>query len=172
MITILKNAFWASKTPKISSILAGLIAGVILLELILPQTISAESLPNSDAKAILANVVKNGRLTICKIDRSSYEVIKTVKMMVTAYSSTEDQTDDTPLITASGKRVIDGIVANNMLPFGAKIRIPALYGDRVFVVEDRMNSRKGKYHVDIWLPETQQAKEFGAKLAYIEVLEN
>jgi len=172
MITIIKKAFWAKQSPVFSSILAGFIAGIILMEILVPQTSKAEFLPTPASKLALSDIVKNGHLTICKLNRSSYEVVKTVKMMVTAYSSTEDQTDDTPFITASGKQVADGIVANNMLPFGAKIRIPALYGDKIFVVEDRMHQRKGKYHVDIWLPETQQAKKFGAKLAYIEVVEN
>jgi 3D (Asp-Asp-Asp) domain-containing protein len=93
-------------------------------------------------------------------------------MMVTAYSSTPDQTDDTPFITASGKHVADGIIANNMLPFGTKVRFPALYGDKIFVVQDRMHSRKGLYHADIWFADTQEAKEFGAKITNIEVLES
>jgi 3D (Asp-Asp-Asp) domain-containing protein len=68
--------------------------------------------------------------------------------------------------------VSDGIVANNMLPFGTKIRMPELYGDKVFVVEDRMHQRKGKYHLDIWFPDQSGAKKFGAKITYVEVLEN
>lgn len=95
---------------------------------------------------------------------------KTIKMTLTAYSSTVWQTDDTPFTTASGKTVADGIVANNLLPFGTKIRIPDLYGNKVFVVEDRMNYRKSKYHLDIWFPEYAQALNFGAKTASIEVL--
>lgn len=97
--------------------------------------------------------------------------VQKIKVVVTAYSSTIAQTDSTPFITASGSSVKDGIVANNLLPFGTKIRIPEIYGDRVFVVEDRMNWRKGYYHVDIWFPEYWQAKEFGAKNLYIEILE-
>jgi 3D (Asp-Asp-Asp) domain-containing protein len=93
-------------------------------------------------------------------------------MIITAYSSTPEQTDSTPFITASGKNVADGIVANNMLPFGAKIRITEVYGDKVFTVEDRMHQRKGNYHLDIWFPEYLEAKNFGAKITYIEVLEN
>src|SRR3989344_6760428 len=38
-------------------------------------------------------------------------VVKTMRLYVTGYSSTEDQTDDTPFITASGKHVRDGLVA-------------------------------------------------------------
>ncbi|MDP3003980.1 MAG: hypothetical protein Q8N43_00505, partial [Candidatus Azambacteria bacterium] len=40
---------------------------------------------------------------------------KTMKVVLTAYSSTPDQTDDTPFITASNTRVRDGIVAANFL---------------------------------------------------------
>ena len=98
--------------------------------------------------------------------------IKKVKVVVTAYSSTVYQTDDTPFITASGSYVEEGIVANNMLSFGTEIRIPELYGDKIFVVEDRMNPRKGYYHVDIWFPEYEQAKDFGAKTTYIEIIES
>ena len=98
--------------------------------------------------------------------------IKKVKVVITAYSSTVFQTDDTPFITASGSYVEEGIVANNMLPFGTEIMIPELYGDKIFVVEDRMNQKKGYYHVDIWFPEYNQAKDFGAKMTYIEIIES
>jgi 3D (Asp-Asp-Asp) domain-containing protein len=172
MITILKKAFWGKQTPVVSSILAGFIAGVILFEAVVPQVTKAQTVSDIAPTIDLTGVVSNGHLTICKLDKEAYEVVKTVKMVVTAYSSTPDQTDDTPFITASGETVADGIVANNMLPFGAKIRMPELFGDKVFVVEDRMARRKGNYHVDVWLSDTQDAKEFGAKITYIEVLES
>jgi len=98
--------------------------------------------------------------------------IKKVKVIITGYSSTTWQTDDTPFITASGKCVKDGIIANNMLPFGTRVRIPELYGDKIFVVEDRMNPKKSYYHVDVWFENYSQAKNFGAKTTYIEVLES
>jgi 3D (Asp-Asp-Asp) domain-containing protein len=95
---------------------------------------------------------------------------KKIKVIVTAYSSTEWQTDDTPFITANGSTVREGIVANNMLPFGTEIKIPELYGNKVFTVEDRMHSRKGSYWVDIWFPTLEEAKAFGIKETYVEVL--
>lgn len=101
---------------------------------------------------------------------SPKKVVSRVRVVVTAYSSTPEQTDDTPFITAAGTYVREGIVAANFLPMGTKIKLPDLYGDRVFVVEDRMHPRKN-YMVDIWFPDYRQAKEFGAKLTYIEVLE-
>ncbi|MFA5368462.1 MAG: hypothetical protein WC303_00420 [Candidatus Paceibacterota bacterium] len=101
------------------------------------------------------------------------KTVKTRKILVviTAYSSTVDQTDDTPFITANGTFVRDGIVANNMLPFGTKLKIPELYGDKEFVVADRMNARKSSYHLDVWMPSRLEAINFGVKKAYIEVSE-
>jgi 3D (Asp-Asp-Asp) domain-containing protein len=87
---------------------------------------------------------------------------------ITAYSSTVDQCDSTPFITANGTFVHDGIVAANFLPFGTKIRIPELFGDKVFSVEDRMNS-KYHYRVDIWMTTREAAKQLGVKYVKIEV---
>lgn len=97
--------------------------------------------------------------------------VRKVKVVVTAYSSTPWETDSDPYITASGNLVRDGIVAINSLPFGTQIRMPEVFGDKVFTVEDRMNWRKGNYHVDIWFPSYWEALNFGAKRTYIEVLE-
>ena len=97
-------------------------------------------------------------------------IIQKIRVVVTGYSSDPKQTDDTPYITAAGTLVRDGIVAANFLPMGTKIKLPDLYGDRVFVVEDRMHPRK-HYQVDIWFPSYWEALHFGAKRTYIEVLE-
>jgi len=93
-----------------------------------------------------------------------------MNVVVTAYSSTPWETDETPFITASGKPVREGIVANNFLPFGTKIRIPEIFGEKIFVVEDRMHWRKGYHHIDVWFPNYQEALAFGAKKTYIEIL--
>ena len=98
------------------------------------------------------------------------KVVRTINTIITAYSSTVGQTDDTPFITASNKGVRDGIIANNYFPFGTQLRIPELYGDKVFVVEDRMSRRKGDYHFDIWFSDYGQALAFGAELTHIEIL--
>lgn len=88
---------------------------------------------------------------------------------ITAYSSTPDQTDDSPFIMASGKHVYDGAVASNFLPLGTKVRFPELYGDKVFVVEDRMN-RRFQDRIDIWMPTRSEALTFGMRYASVEVL--
>lgn len=94
---------------------------------------------------------------------------KVLTVMATAYSSTPDQTDDTPFVTARNTRVRDGVIAANFLPFGTEIRIPDIYGDKIFIVEDRMN-RRYWHRVDIWFPERQMAKEFGIKQIRIEIV--
>jgi len=159
------------KSPFIKAIIAGVLSGIVFYGMLVPQAINAD-LTNSSSALKPYTIMKNGHLTVCKLDKSSYEIVKTVKMVITAYSSTPDQTDDTPFITASGKQVKDGIIANNMLQFGTKVRIPKLYGNKVFVVEDRMHSRKGKYHADIWMDEGRDAKNFGAKITDIEIVES
>lgn len=98
--------------------------------------------------------------------------VQKIKMVITAYSSTPLETDNTPFITAAGTWTREGIVANNLLPYGTEVRIPEIYGDKIFVVEDRMHWRKGYYHLDIWFPERWQALNFGTKRAYVEVLES
>jgi len=99
-----------------------------------------------------------------------YQITQKIKVIVTGYSSTPDQTDSTPFVTASGTEVKQGIVAANFLPFGAKVRIPELYGDKVFVVEDRMHPRK-RYQVDIWFPSREEALNFGAKTLDLEIIQ-
>ncbi len=95
--------------------------------------------------------------------------IKTIKVFVTAYSSTPDQTDASPFITANGTVVRDGLVAANFLPFGVRVRFPELYGDKEFVVADRMNARYNK-RIDIWVPTRAQAKQFGKQYLDVEII--
>ncbi|OGY63085.1 MAG: hypothetical protein A2745_01535 [Candidatus Harrisonbacteria bacterium RIFCSPHIGHO2_01_FULL_44_13] len=92
-----------------------------------------------------------------------------MNVVVTGYSSTHDQTDSTPFITASGKRVRDGIIAANFLKFGARIQIPEIFGDKIFVVEDRM-ARRFSDRVDIWFPDRATALKFGKKEVEIVIL--
>lgn len=96
-------------------------------------------------------------------------VAETLFMRVTAYTSLPDETDSTPFITANGTYVHDGIVASNILPFGTRIEIPSLFGDKVFTVEDRTSPRY-KDTIDIWMPTYGKAIYFGLNFATILVL--
>lgn len=97
--------------------------------------------------------------------------VQKIEVVVTAYSSTPWETSGDPYLTAAGTPVRDGIVANNFLPFGTKVRMPEIFGDKIFVVEDRMHWRKSNYNIDIWFPSYWQALNFGVKRTYIEILE-
>lgn len=88
---------------------------------------------------------------------------------MTAYTSRPEETDDTPFITADGSRVRDGIVASNFLPFGTKVRIPELFGDKIFEVHDRMNKRY-VYKLDVWMEKLPEARKFGVRYARIEIV--
>jgi 3D (Asp-Asp-Asp) domain-containing protein len=125
----------------------------------------------SNLEEKLAISEENSLISLTNPANPDPKVVRKMNVIVTAYSSTVLETDETPLITASGTGVKDGIVANNLLPFGTRIRIPEVYGDKIFKVEDRMSWKSGNYHVDIWFSSYLEAKSFGAKRTYIEVLE-
>ena len=62
-------------------------------------------------------------------------------------------------------------LASNILPFKTKLRIPSLFGDKIFVVEDKMNPRYGE-HLDIWFPTKEEALKFGVHYnVLVEILE-
>lgn len=83
-----------------------------------------------------------------------------------AYTSEVSQTDADPYTMASGKRVYAGAIANNCLPFGTKIKV----NGKVKVVEDRMNSRYGCEHFDIWMENYDEAISFGRKSIAYEIV--
>lgn len=87
-----------------------------------------------------------------------------LKVTVTAYSSTPDQTQGDPFTTASGEKVKPGIVAisrdlKKHLPWGSKIH---LEGIGTFIVQDTMH-RRWRQRVDIWMENRKAAKRFGKK---------
>ena len=93
---------------------------------------------------------------------------KTMYVTVSAYSSTKDQTDGNPYFTAIGTPVRDGIIAANFLPIGTVVRFPDKFGEKIFVVEDRMHEKYG-LQVDIWISEQEEAKKFGIQYLKMEI---
>jgi len=83
---------------------------------------------------------------------------------VTAYSSTVDQCDDTPFITAAQTRVRDGVIAcPRYFPFGTKILIK----DKIYTCEDRLH-QDYVHRFDIWFSTRQAALEFGKQTLEIK----
>lgn len=86
--------------------------------------------------------------------------------VVTAYSSSLDETSGDPWITASGERVREGIVAcSRKYPFGTRLVIE---GD-VYECLDRLAPRYDT-RVDIWMPSKDAALTYGAREMWVEVL--
>lgn len=143
-----------------------------------PSLIEIPNLENDDSLAIQnGGFLKPTCLTANGCGEKEVEQVKEAlvqkkinKVTVTAYSSTADQTDSSPFITANGTYVHDGIVATNFLPFGTKVKFPEAYGDKVFIVEDRM-AKKNSHKMDIWMPSRSSALEFGVKSLAFEIVE-
>lgn len=140
-------------------VLAGEIAEEVQLEAEL--ALIEKNTPNIE---IINNLPPTSDL---EVDWSGYYTI-------TAYNSDVGQTDGDPCTTANGFNLcehgIEDSIAANFLKFGTKVKIPDLFGDRVFVVRDRMNKRY-QNRVDVWMLDKSMAKKFGVKIAKIEVLD-
>lgn len=138
------------------------------------QDVEADfGVPIDEKGDVLANfptIESNSLVPLSSPSDVQTEVVRVIQVLVTGYSSSISETDNTPTITANGSTVKDGIAANNLLPFGTKVKLPEIFGDKVFEVEDRMNSRMGYYSVDIWFPSRQEALNLGAKITKMEIL--
>jgi len=85
----------------------------------------------------------------------------------TAYTSSVNETDGTPNLTASGKRTRRSVIAANFLPLGTKVKISG----SIYVVGDRMNARyNGQRIIDFWFPTKEGAKKFGLRTVEIQVI--
>jgi len=170
--TIKKTTKMIKKSPIEFALIGFLI--IILAYVSIPLEASA-SVDMDRANATLALEVENiqnqfrsfGQLPKSGTRNPAY--VMTVP--ATAYNSLAGQTDDTPFITASGTTTRHGVLAANFLPIGTRVKIPEIYGDDVFIVEDRMNARYDK-RVDIWMESYSDAIQFGYKNIQIEVYPN
>ena len=84
----------------------------------------------------------------------------------TAYTASVEETDEDPTITASNQEVRNGIIANNCLPFGTKIKVKG----RIYEVQDRMNERFGCNKFDIYMCDYYDAINFGRRELQYEII--
>ena len=91
---------------------------------------------------------------------------------ITAYSSSPDETDDSPFYMANGNHVYDGAVA---CPRSYEFDTKLLINGKIYTCEDRFNKRyelalnkDGMVHIDIWKGSKEEAIEFGRQ--YLEVV--
>lgn len=117
-------------------------------------------------KQVIDNLTKRiGNLTAVVdslVRNPNYPLKWMGQYVITAYSSSPDETDDTPCITASGTKCRQGIIACNSIEFGKQIFIDSMGW---FTCEDkvseRMSKRAGYSTIDIWMPTKKEAKKFG-----------
>lgn len=127
-----------------------------------PKKITTKSIKKSENGAQLEH------------NNKKYKIVWSDYRTITGYNSDPRQTDDTPCLTANNFNVcqhgVEDTVAANFLKFGTKIRIPEAFGNRIFVVRDRMN-RRYPGSVDVWMLDHSDALSFGRKSLKIEILE-
>jgi 3D (Asp-Asp-Asp) domain-containing protein len=98
--------------------------------------------------------------------------LQLVPVVATAYNPVPSQTSETPTITASNKKVREGMIA---LSRDLEEKYNFVFGDEVyllglgkFVFEDRMNKR-WKNRVDILMFSEKRAREFGVQSSFMLV---
>lgn len=162
------------------AVLKAIVILAIVSQIILPVAASAQvghEMANSTPKTFGLDTVSQEKPEVSTklafddgfVEEEEADMVMDV--VVTAYTSTPGQTDDDPFTAATGKRVHDGMIAANKLPFGTKVILPELYGNKVFVVEDRMNKRYGLGRMDIWLDTSRsEAMKFGVKRVQAKII--
>ena len=173
-MSLFKPNFVKSISTKalVLAVLASLMSGLVA-----PQVVSAQEENGIFAviRGIFTTSTDNDADFPLSEDRAPR---KTIWVIVTAYSSTVDQCDSTPCITANGfdlckayaEQEIADTIAANFLKFGTQARLPDIAPDKIYVVRDRMNTRyNGQNRIDVWMPTREMAKEFGVKRVKMEV---
>ncbi|MDD5040578.1 MAG: 3D domain-containing protein [Patescibacteria group bacterium] len=166
--------FLNPKNKKVKPHIA-IMATILFWQLCFPHNASAHAnLPPNEAEQLIAQLSgaapANGRLRLPEVGFKPVPPAKrTLFIPVTAYSSTVDQCGSDPFTTASGTKVHDGVIAANFLPIGTKVRFPEQFGNKIFVVEDRMSARYWQ-RADIWMPDRESAIAWGIQRIKIEIL--
>lgn len=89
-----------------------------------------------------------------------------IKARVTAYTSSVEETDDTPFVAASGTSTRPGIIAcPRKYPFGTIFEIQG----RRYDCQDRM-ALKNDGMFDIWMSTKEEAYRFGTQELEVKIL--
>ncbi|MBD3311804.1 MAG: hypothetical protein GF349_04955 [Candidatus Magasanikbacteria bacterium] len=162
----------------IKPFLAGLVTIMFLTTVIMPQAV------NTKTNEVIAAFSDYNTGSFISIEQKSFPVSEKRKpkrvmwVVVTAYSSDVAQTDSTPCIPANGYNLCDhyekygsgNSIAANFLSFDTQVKLPEVFGDKIFVVRDRMNARyNGQARIDVWMPTREEAVQFGVKTLKMEI---
>jgi len=119
-------------------------------------------------QTITAETVNTTTSVVEKPTQASVKPGKSIQAIVSAYTSSVEETDDSPFKTSSGTTVHDGTLAcPPKYRFGTKVLI---FG-KEYICEDRMGKekRKGNYF-DIWMSNKETARIWGVKHIKIIIL--
>jgi 3D (Asp-Asp-Asp) domain-containing protein len=145
---------------------------VLVLDLCLMQEEASSVPPPGETKTVLNAAAQLrddldqalGLLEECFGHPVDLQGVRSTSVTLTAYSSTVEQCDATPYLTASDQSVHVGIIAVSDdlmkelgLRFGQRVLIPG-YG--LFEIQDRMHPRWHR-RVDIWQENSEVARRFG-----------
>ena len=92
-------------------------------------------------------------------------LIEVVMAEITAYTSSPDETDDTPTLNASGTMPSYGSLA---CPRRYELGTAFVIEGKRYVCDDRMNIRYTN-RFDIWMPSKAHAIEFGIQTLPVEI---
>jgi len=136
--------------------------------------INAQKIANEMTSTSTKVIATSTPVKAVKKVKAPAKVKSTSVHKITAYNSDVSQTDASPCTTANGFNLCqhgkEDTIAANFLKFGTKVKIPDLFGDKVFVVRDRMSAKHAD-RVDVWMKNRQSAVKFGVKVAKIQVIE-
>ena len=164
------------KKGYIKPFIAGMITVLFIVSAVIPQAVS------TDTGIVLAAFAPDPGMTPM-VDASfpvaeQAEPGRVMWVVVTAYSSDVAQTDSTPCIPANGYNLCEhyeeygsgNSIAANFLRFDTQVKLPEVFGDKVFIVRDRMNARyNGQARIDVWMPTRAEAVQFGVKTLKMEI---
>lgn len=119
------------------------------------------------AYAIILVLLSRSEATVTYVRAAEPEPVEVFIAEVTAYTSSEEETDDTPLLTASGELVGPGTIAcPSRFAFGTLVRIEK----RLYTCRDRMNARyRSTNHFDIWVETKQEAYAWGRRKVQVSI---
>jgi len=130
-------------------------------------------IPRIIKKMILGFLIGTG-IGMILITPSTVEYVKEIEPVIsvtaeiTAYTASEDETDSTPTITASGATVEDGQVAcPARFAFGDRVLIL----NKIYECQDRMHSKyRYENYFDIYMETKEEAFNFGRQTLTVIIL--
>lgn len=148
----------------------GLFIFSLLLMLNFYRVLREMSLLRNELQRLVENIERLEREYFEKILelQKIFSKAQVLEVIATAYSSTIEECDSTPFISASGKRVFWGMIAmGKEWKFGTRVFIP--YFGKVFTVLDRGGAIRGN-RIDIWMKSKEEAINFGVKRLKVYIL--